>query len=113
MPALTIPLCGYGAGSEPTTDSGIEGVIAVGGSRRGFTDYDSSREELAITFSMCTIAEYQAQMALYQANKLTGGMTLTPPWSAGSLTCDYIAPPKMNPIANSSYVVVTLRLRQQ
>lgn len=113
MPTLTIPLCGYGSGSNPLPDAGIEGAIAVGGSRRGFSDYDRTRDELTIVFSMCTVAEYQAQRALYEANKLTGGMTLTPPWSATPITADYLAPPAMSPIPNSVYVVVTLRLREQ
>lgn len=113
MPALTIPACGYGAGSKPITDAGIESAIAVGGSRRGFSDYDATKRDFVLVFSRCTAAEFQAQDTLYESNKLTGGMTFTPPWSVSSITADYTAPPDIDFIANSPYVVVTLRLRQQ
>ena len=111
MPALTIPQCGFSVGSAPDIDDGIERVTSLGGVQRGWTDFDAPKQVYTIVFEICSFAEATAQLALYNTNRLTGGMTFTAPWDATAYTADYAAPPKFDYRATNCRV--TLKLRQQ
>ena len=62
-----------------------------------------------------TYGEANTIVSEYNSNRLTGGMTISPPWIPGSvgtpIVCDYIAPPKLEP--GPIYVRITQRLREQ
>lgn len=112
MPTLTIPACGYSVGSGPDIDDGIERVTALGGTMRGFSSYDAIKRTFTLVFELCTFAEATTIIAEYETNRLTGGMTITPPWvTATTYTCDYLAAPQVG--YGTTYAKVTLKLREQ
>ncbi len=112
MPTLTIPACGYSVGSGPDIDDGIERVTALGGTMRGFSNYDAIKRTFTLVFELCTFAEAATIIAEYETNRLTGGMTITPPWvTSTTYTCDYLDRPQVS--YGSSYAKVTLKLREQ
>lgn len=111
MPVLTIPACGYSVGSSHEIDDGIQRVTAIGGTQRGWTDYDASKRVFTLVHELATQAEANTIASEYNSNRLTGGMTFTPPWIGSSVTADYIAPPKLEP--GPIYVRITQRLREQ
>lgn len=111
MPALTIPQCGFSVGSGPEIDDGVDRIVSLGGTMRGFSNYDAAKQVFTIVFEVCTFAEATAQLTLYNANRLTGGMTFTAPWDSTAYTADYADKPKFEYRATNCRV--TLRLRQQ
>lgn len=111
MPALTIPTCGYSVGSTHDIDDGIERVVSVGGTQKGWSDYDATKRVFTLVFELCTTAEANTIVGEYTSNRLTGGMTFTPPWIGSSVTADYAAPPQLSP--GAVYTKVTLKLREQ
>lgn len=112
MPTLTIPACGYSVGSGPDIDDGIERVTALGGTTRGFSNYDAIKRTFTLVFELCTFDEAATIVAEYESNRLTGGMTITPPWvTATTYTCDYVAAPQVG--YGTTYAKVTLKLREQ
>jgi len=111
MPALTIPACGYSVGSTHEIDDGIERVTSIGGTQRGWSDYDASKRVFTLVFELCTAAEVTTISSEYASNRLTGGMTFTPPWVGSSVTADYAAAPQIAP--GATYHRVTLKLREQ
>ena len=110
MPALTMPACGVWSGSKPSIDAGIESAIAKGGKRRGWSDYDSLRENIVLVFGQVTPSEVTTVRSEYTTNRLTGGMTFTAPWGL-SYTADYTNEPDIDPIPGSVNSRVTLRFR--
>lgn len=115
MPALTIPACGYSVGSSHEIDDGVQRITALGGTTRGWTDYDASKRVFTLVHDLATTSEANTIVSEYNSNRLTGGMTISPPWIPGSvgtpIVCDYIAPPKLEP--GPIYVRITQRLREQ
>ena len=109
MPALTLPACGCSSGSKPTIEAGIESSIAKGGKRHGWSDFDTVRESVTLSFAQTTPAEVATIRSEYNTNRLTGGMTFTVPW--GSYTADYTAEPDITPLAGSLNSSVTLKMR--
>jgi len=91
MPALTIPAQGFGEGTAPTFDTGIEQVISKGGTMRGWSDYDAVHREFTLSFPIVTMDELATMETEYLANRLTGGMTFTAPWNGDSYTFDYVS----------------------
>jgi len=111
MPALTIPACGYSVGSTHEIDDGIERVTSVGGTQKGWSDYDATKRVFTLVFELCTTAEVNTITSEYTSNRLTGGMTFTPPWIGSSITADYAGAPKITP--GPTYTKVVLPLREQ
>lgn len=109
MPALSLPACGIWSGSKPAIDAGIESAIAKGGSRRGWSDYDSFRETVTLVFGQVTPAEITTIRSEYTANVLTGAMTFATPWA--SYTADYINEPEIDPIPGTLNSRVVLKMR--
>lgn len=89
MPALPIPACGFSVGFDPKKDTGIERVKALGGTMRGWTNYDAVKKEFHIVFEVCTFAEAATANAFHTANCLTGGITFVHPYTGDTHTCDY------------------------
>lgn len=111
MPVLTIPAQGFGEGTAPTFDAGIEQVVSKGGAMRGWSDYDSVRREFTLSFPIVTMAEFATMSSEYLTNRLTGGMTFTAPWDGNSYTFDYVS---FQPIPKGGVLfAVVIKGRQQ
>ena len=111
MPTLTIPACGYSLGSRDEIDDGVERVTSLGGTQRGWSDYDATKRVFTLVFELCSTSEVNTIRSEYTSNRLTGGMTFIPPWIGTSITADYAAPPVIDP--GTTYTKVTLKLREQ
>lgn len=111
MPALTIPTCGYSEGTTYDIDDGVENVTSVGGTRRGMSNYDAVKKVFTLHFALCSTAEVNTIISEYTTNRLTGGMTFTPPWGGSSVTADYTEPPRV--AWKAVWHDVTLKLREQ
>ena len=112
MPDLIIPACGFCVGTKSETDDGIKRVTSLGGTQRGWSNFDSIKEKFTLVFSSCTPAEMNAQVVLYINNRLTGGMIFTAPWNGSIYVFDYTAPIAREPREGNVYTV-TIQGRQQ
>ena len=62
---------------------------ALGGTMRGWTNYDAVKQEVHIVFEVCTFAEAATANAFHTANCLTGGITFVYLYMGDIYICDY------------------------
>lgn len=109
---LPIPACGFSVGFDPDIDDGVERAVALGGSQRGWSDYDAARDTFVVVFESCTFAEAATAKAFYGTNRLAQDITFTSPVDGVTYTCEYTGtrPFKVTPGATLCRVTHTLRV---
>jgi hypothetical protein len=111
MAALPIPACGFSPGFDPDIDDGVERVVSIGGSQRGWSDYDAAKDVFTVVFDVATFAEAATARTFYNTNRLAQDITFTSPVDGLSYTCEYTGskPFKVTPGDTFCKIVHVLR----